>query len=131
MENKPLEIRHTFIAGSRFEDLNMSGTSFTNINLSKSSFHNINFSDVSFTAANIGGSLFKHIGPMPDKDGKQARQRAVTFEEAMLCDSVFRKVDLSNVQLIDCNLEGMKIDGIPVADLLAAYREKHTSSTEK
>jgi uncharacterized protein YjbI with pentapeptide repeats len=125
MENRKLDIKHTFIAGSQFEDVNMSGSRFTNINLSKAHFHDINFSDVSFTAAQIGGSLFKHIGPPPDKDGKQARQRPVIFEEAMLCDSVFRKVDLSNVDVIDCNIQGMKIDGVLVTDLLAAYKEKH------
>jgi hypothetical protein len=46
----------------------------------------------------------------------------VTFEEAMLCDSVFKKVDLSGVELTDCNMEGMTIDGVLVATLLAAYR---------
>ncbi len=125
--NRKLDVRHGFVSGSEFEDLNMSGSQFTNINLSKARFHDINFSDVSFTAANMGGALFKHIGPMPDKDGKQARQRPVTFEEATLCDSTFRKVDMSNVQIIECNTEGMKIDGIPVSDMVAAYREKHTS----
>ena len=40
----------------------------------------------------------------------------------MLCDSVFRKVDLSNVQIIDCNIEGMKIDGVLVTDMLDAHR---------
>ena len=39
----------------------------------------------------------------------------------MLCDSTFRKVDLSNVNIIDCNLDGMTIDGILVTDLLKAY----------
>ena len=40
----------------------------------------------------------------------------------MLCDSLFRKVDLSGVKITDCNREGMTIDGVRVADLLAAYR---------
>jgi hypothetical protein len=118
--NKKLELRHDFIAGSEFEDLNMAGTRFTNINLSNARFHDINFSDVSFTAVQIGGALFKHIGPPPC--GEQKRQRPVTFEEAMLMDSIFRKVDMSNVQIIDCNIEGMKIDGILVTEMLAAYR---------
>jgi hypothetical protein len=72
----------------------------------------------------MGGATFKHIGPPPDKNGKQERQRPVTFEEMMLCDSTFRKVDMSNVQIIDCNLEGMTIDGVPVLDLIAAYQQE-------
>jgi len=120
-----LSIKHADIAQSEFEELDMSGSRFTNINLSKSRFQNINFSDVFFGAAQIGGTLFKHIGPPPDKDGKQERQRPVTFEEMMLCDSKFIKVDMSNVEIIDCNIQGMKIDGILITDMIAAYKAKH------
>ena len=120
-----LSVKHDNIAESEFQDLNMAGARFTNINLSQARFHDINFSDVQFTAAQIGGTLFKHIGPPPDKDGKQARQRPVTFEEAMLCDSVFRKVDLSNVKIIDCDLAGMTINGILVTDLLNEWKKRN------
>ena len=65
-----LDVKHPRVTGSEFEDLNMSGSRFTGINLSNATFHDINFSDVSFTAAQIGGALFKHIGPPPDKDRK-------------------------------------------------------------
>jgi uncharacterized protein YjbI with pentapeptide repeats len=121
--NRKLEVRNESVAESEFEHSNMSGSKFTDINLSGARFININFSDGYFAAVQIGGTLFKHIGPPPDKDSKQARQRPVTFEEAMLCDSIFRKVDMSGVQIIDCNIEGMKIDGILVTDMLAAYKK--------
>ncbi len=111
------------ISGSEFHNVNLSGADFHSVNMSKTKFHDINFSDVTFTAAQIGGTLFKHIGPPPDKNGKQERQRPVTFEEAMLCDSTFRKVDMSNVKIIDCNIEGMTIDGIRVTDMIGAYKE--------
>jgi len=117
MSNK-LSYKHDNIDGSEFEDLNMTGAQFNNINLSGSKFHDINFSDVNFTAAQIGGTTFKHIGPMPDKDGKQDRQKPVTFEEGMLCDSVFHRMDMTNVKIIDCDIAGMTIDGILVTDLL-------------
>jgi hypothetical protein len=29
---------------------------------------------------------------------------------------------MSDVQIIDCNIEGMKIDGIPVTDILKACK---------
>jgi uncharacterized protein YjbI with pentapeptide repeats len=124
MPNK-LSIKHEDIAESEFEDVNLAGARFENINLGGAKFHDINFSDESFTAANIGGSLFKHIGPMPDKDGKMARQRSVTFEEGMLCDSIFRDIDMSGVQIIGCDLTGMTIDGILVTDLLAAWAKRN------
>jgi RNA polymerase sigma-70 factor (ECF subfamily) len=108
-----------------FDDGNLSGASFNNINLSGAKFHDINFSDVTFEAAQIGGTRFRHIGPPPDSQGRQARQRPVSFEEMQLCDSTFRSVDLSNVQIINCNLEGMTIDGIKVTDMLDAYRKQN------
>ena len=115
---------HADLSGSQFHDVNMAGTQFDNVNLSKARLHNINLSDISITAAQIGGATFRHIGPPPDKEGKQERQRPVAFEEMMLCDSTFRKVDLSNVRIEDCDLKGMTIDGIPVTDLIAAYRQR-------
>lgn len=118
-----IDLRHGSIADSYFEDLNMAGCQFTSINLSNAKFHDINFSDVSFTAAQIGGALFKHIGPPPEKHEKH---RPVTFEDALLNDSTFRKVDMTNVQIIDCNIEGMKIDGTLVTDMPAAYKERHS-----
>ena len=117
--------KHDCESGWEFEDMNMAGTRFTNINLSGSRFHDINFSDVLFTAAQIGGTTFRHIGPPPCKEGGQDRQRAVTFEEGMLCDSTFRKMDMTNVKIIDSDVTGMTIDGIPVADLLGEWRKRN------
>ena len=111
------------IAGSVFRDVNLAGAEFENVNMSNTRLHNINLSDISISAANLGGAHFKHIGPAPDANGKQPRQKPVTFEEAMLCDSTFKKVDLSNVKIIDCDTRGMTIDGVLVTDLLDAYKK--------
>ena len=114
---------HVDLSGSRFHHVKLSGADFDDVNLSNARFHNINLSDVKVSAAQMGGGTFKHIGPPPDEDGNQARQRPVTFEEAMLCDSTFRKVDMSNVKIVDCNIEGMTIDGVLVSDLLRAHNK--------
>ena len=115
---------HADLSGSQFHDVNLGGAEFDNVNLSKARFHNINLSDISITAAQIGGATFKHIGPPPDKGGKQERQRPVTFEEMMLCDSIFRKVTLSNIRIVECDTTGMMIDGLSVADMVAAYKSQ-------
>jgi uncharacterized protein YjbI with pentapeptide repeats len=111
------------ISGSLFRDVNLAGSEFENVNMSQTRLHDINLSDISISAANLGGAHFKHLGPAPDQNGKQERQKAITFEEAQLCDSTFKKVDLSNVKIIDCNLDGMTIDGVLVTDLIAAYKK--------
>ena len=113
---------HANFAGSVFNDVNLAGSMFENVNLSNVKMHDINLSDLDLSAAQIGGARFKHIGPPPNKEGKQERQRPVTFEEATLCESTFRKVDLSNVKLIDCDVQGMTVDGILITDLIAAYK---------
>jgi uncharacterized protein YjbI with pentapeptide repeats len=118
--NEPINVRNGKIRGSVFEDLNMKDSKFTSIDLSNASFHDINFSGVSISAANLGGARFKHIGPAPDpKTGLHEKQAPVTFEEMMLCNSTFTRVDMSGVEIKDCNLEGMKINGILVTDLLS------------
>ncbi len=119
---------HADISGSVFIDVNLSGAEFENVNLGGARLHDINLSGVSISAANLGGAHFRHIGPAPDKDGSQERQKSVTFEEAMLCDSVFRKVDMSGVRIFDCDMSGMTIDGVQATDLITAYceREKRT-----
>jgi uncharacterized protein YjbI with pentapeptide repeats len=111
------------IAGSVFRDVDLSGSEFENANMSKSRLHDIDLRDISISAANLGGAHFKHLGPAPDKNGKQERQKPVTFEEAMLGDSTFNKVDLSNVKITNCNVRGMTIDGVLVTDLIAAYKK--------
>jgi uncharacterized protein YjbI with pentapeptide repeats len=115
---------HAKLTGSRFEDVCLGDAEFDNVSLVRAKLHNINLSDITVTAAQMGGAKFKHIGPPPDKDGKQERQRPITFEEMMLCDSTFRKVDLSNVKVIDCDVTGMTIDGVLVTDLIAAYNDQ-------
>jgi hypothetical protein len=33
-------------------------------------------------------------------------------------------VDLSNVRIVECDTTGMTLDGIPAADMMAAYRQR-------
>ena len=137
--------RHADISDSEFQDVNMAKSSFDNVNLGEARFHNvnmhrvsfddinmggvrfhnINMSDTSFAGVNLGGAHFQHIGPAPDAQGRQERQKPITFEEMMLCDSTFRDVDMSGAKIVDCNMDGVTIDGNPVADLLAAYQRQN------
>lgn len=116
--------RHANLAGSRFENVNLAEAEFENVNLGKARFHDVNLSDITITAAQIGGAWFKHIGPPPDQAGRQELQRPVSFEEMMLCDSTFLRVDLSNARIVDCDLRGMTINGILVTELIAAYQKQ-------
>jgi len=61
---------------------------------------------------------------MPDTDGQQQRQQAVAFEEGMLCDSAFRAMDMSGVTTVDCDTEGMTIDGVLVSGMLRLWKSR-------
>lgn len=117
--------KHESVPESEFEDLNLSGSKFSNINLRDSTFHNINFSNVSISAANFSNVKFLHIGPGPDEPGIPPKQGPVSFKDADFNGSTFEKVDLSNVQITHCQIKGMTIDGIPVCEMMSAYKEKH------
>jgi RNA polymerase sigma-70 factor (ECF subfamily) len=112
------------VPGSQFYDVNLTGAEFKSVNLSNARFQDVNLSNATFTGAQLGGAAFKQIGLPPGPDGSQERQRPVRFEEMMLCDSLFRNVDLSNVRIVNCDLTGMTIDGTPVNELLEAYRRQ-------
>ena len=110
------------LSASRFHDVNLSDAVFDDVNLAGASFHNINMTDVQFSAMRIGGSSFTHIGLPPDRDGHQGKQRGVTFEDAHLNDSTFQKCKLTNVKIIDCEIDGMEIDGIPIKEAIERYQ---------
>lgn len=115
------------MAGTVFDDVNLADATFSNINMAGAKLHNINLSNVSISAANLRGAHFKHLGP-PDEDGQ--RQKGVFFEEATLCDSLFDRTDLSNVKITDCEMEGMTIDGLPVARLISNYKKQFPDTNE-
>src|SRR5437660_4407324 len=92
------------ISGSVFRQVNLAGSEFENVNMSKARLHDINLSDVSISAANLGGAHFKHLGPAPGTNGKQERQKAVTFEEAMLCRSEEHTSELQSRGHLVCRL---------------------------
>ena len=144
--------KHDSIPESEFEDLDLSKSKFTNINLSKAVFHDVNASDLRMAGVNLSGASFQHIGPPPNGSGE--KPRGITFASALLPASTFTQCDISKATLSDVNLSdskmtgvnlsgatlkdcdwsktaivggkrlGMTIDGIPVADLLKAYKER-------
>ena len=116
---------HCKMTGSRFEDVCLGEAEFDNVSLAGAKFHNINFSNTVITAANFGGATFKHIGPAPDETGVHPPQEPVLFTEADLNGSKFEKVNLANVEINNCNIAGLKIDGILIANLIVEYKKNN------
>lgn len=101
---------------SYFNDVSMANVKITNANLS----------DLEIEGAQLGGAFVHNIG-MPPKGhpmyDPNARQRPLRFEDCDLNNSTFINCDFRGVALSECQIDGMKINGIPVVDLLTEYNK--------
>lgn len=114
------------IAGSHFtfSNSNLMGAQFSNCNLSESRFQNINFKKSLIADLNLSHSEFAHVtfgGVYVHDTTLEEEDEPVRFERCELIGSKFKSCNLNNVELIDCETEGMRINNILVKDLLDAY----------
>ena len=86
------------------QDADASGSRFSETNLSGSSFDDVDMSKVAVSRANLAGAR---------------------FEDVNLSEGVIENANLTGLEIRDSNLEGMRINGVAVADLLAAYRSRN------
>jgi len=73
--------------------------------------------------ANMSGSRFHDVN-LSTAEFDDVNMRGTTFHNINMSDSMFRKIDMANVRIIESNTTGMMIDGIPVADMIAAYKQQ-------
>ncbi|MBH0168090.1 GNAT family N-acetyltransferase [Fictibacillus sp. 18YEL24] len=110
--------------GSSVSNSNVSHIHMSNCNLSHSKFQNINYRKTMFADLNLSDSEFIYV-----------TLSGVQFQDTNLGDIakplVFNRCDLTGSKLINCDLKhveiekseisGMKIDNIPVEELLQLY----------
>ncbi|MEL6374274.1 MAG: pentapeptide repeat-containing protein [Pseudomonadota bacterium] len=87
----------------------LSGAVFDDCNLSDATFKNVNLSNSSFDDVNLSNSKFHNLN---------------------LSATTFDFLNMRDVQVTRADITGMKIDGIPVSDFIAAYDEKHSLTPE-
>jgi uncharacterized protein YjbI with pentapeptide repeats len=83
------------------ERADLSGSSFTDVNLSRATFNDVNFAGARFEDANLSGWSVRN---------------------ANFAGLRISNADLRGTSIVDCLTTGMTIDGIAVAELMAAYR---------
>ncbi|UVI28759.1 LamG-like jellyroll fold domain-containing protein [Paenibacillus spongiae] len=123
----------------KFHEVSLPGLSMECVDLHRTRIHNANFSasiisdanlsDLEINGAQLGGAYIHNIGMPPQGHPayvEGSRQRPLLFENCDLQESEIRDSNLSGLSIQRCNLQGMTIDGIPVEDLLAAYRRSQT-----
>jgi len=98
-----------------FSGVDLSGASFWAV-LQGAKFDDCNLEAVSFGNVNLAGSTYTDVNLSNAK-----------FENINLSGGSFRYLTMENVEISDANLIGMKINGVLVSDLFAAY-EKQTNN---
>jgi uncharacterized protein YjbI with pentapeptide repeats len=139
------------LAGARFHDTNLADSAFNDVNFAKVEFNDVNFGDVVFADCNMAGARFSdthfegatfsdaefnnarfsdaNFNNMSISDSNLAGARFTetsfsdaSFSEVNFSNARFTEVNFGNVELNQCNVSGMKINGIPVDELLRSHR---------
>lgn len=122
------------MANTECYDVNLEESSFSNSNLMKSHISNCNFSYSKFQNLNLRNSLyadlnlsnsemvFVTLGGVRFIDTNLGEENTpISFERSNLEGSKFNNCNLRNVEIQNSDLTGMKIDNVPVEDLIEAY----------
>jgi uncharacterized protein YjbI with pentapeptide repeats len=88
-------------------DADMSGSTFKGVSLANATFQDVNLSQATIHDANLSGG---HV------------------QDVNLSGLRISNANLSGASIVDSLTDGMTINGIAVADLLAAYRAAHPNA---
>ncbi|WP_440114581.1 GNAT family N-acetyltransferase [Paenibacillus sp. QZ-Y1] len=102
------------LTNTRITDCNLSGSKLTNLNMTNILLADLRLSGSAIEFAALDGVHFRdtHLGP--DSVPMQ-------WAHCDLSGSRFSDCNLTNVQLDQCQVAGMKINGVAIEELLAAY----------
>lgn len=124
-----MNIAHEDITGSVFRDTKMSGTEFSGVDLANAVFDDVDLSGARFFSINLrgaevgaidfGGSSFSCMNTGEDRERVPATIKNIELDECTVSNCYFR-----NTRFLDCDWSGATIDGVPIADLIAMYRER-------
>ncbi|MFL0405578.1 GNAT family N-acetyltransferase [Bacillus nitratireducens] len=112
------------LEGSSFSNSNLMSSHINNCNLSHSKFHNINFrntlfADLNFSISEMALVTLEGVRFIDTSLGDEGNP--ITFERCNLKGSKIKNSNLRNVEIQQSDITGMKINDIPVADLLELY----------
>ena len=125
--HKQLQVTEAMLEDSTIAMSCINGLQMQDVSATSLKIRDANLSDLEIFEAQLGGAYFHSIGLPPEGHphyDANAKQRPLKFEDCMLEGSTFANCNLSDVSITNCELKGMTIDGIPVTELLDAYRGK-------
>ncbi|MGR3778328.1 GNAT family N-acetyltransferase [Bacillus paramycoides] len=114
-----VNLRDSSFVNSNVMNINMSNCNFShskfrNINLRNSSYADLNLSGSKFNLVTLGGVQFKNTNLGENKE-------PISFERCDLEGSKINNSTLKNVEIQNSDITGMKINNIPVEELLELY----------
>ncbi|MET3728366.1 ribosomal protein S18 acetylase RimI-like enzyme [Fictibacillus halophilus] len=110
--------------GSSVSNSNVSHIHMSNCNLSHSKFQNINYRKTMFADLNLSDSEFIYVtlsGVQFTDTNLGDKAKPLVFNRCDLTGSKLINCDLKNVEVEKSNICGMKINNIPVEELLQLY----------
>lgn len=126
------ELKHKYLKNALFEDAAMPGARFEDVSLENARFNNINLKGAAFSDANLSGASYAGLNMTG------ARFECVELNDARFgcCETCakdskpcvemrnarFDHVDLSGAVMMDCQIDGLTIDGVNVAEAIRAYK---------
>ncbi|MBK3496269.1 GNAT family N-acetyltransferase [Viridibacillus sp. YIM B01967] len=119
-----MECYRVNLEGSSFSNSNLMNSHISNCNLSHSKFQNINLRNSLYADLNLSNSemIFVTLGGVSFIDTNLGDEnKPISFERCDLEGSKFRNSNLRNVEIYKSDLTGMKIDNVPVVELIEAY----------
>jgi uncharacterized protein YjbI with pentapeptide repeats len=119
--------------GSDFSGVDMRDTTFTDTNFVNSKWEHIYFSNLHINMIQMGGTLFENVirpeAQMSQLNGEPGADGWVNvdpikFKSSDLSAAVFESCKLTNVELNNCDIEGLKINGVVIKDLIEQYKNR-------
>lgn len=112
------------LEGSSISNSNLANSTVNNCNLSNSKFQNINFRHTIIADLNLSNSHFSLVtlsGVTFSDTNLGDENEPLLVERCDITGSTLIDSNLTNVNIVNCELSGMKINDIPIEDLLEAY----------
>ena len=111
---------------SLFVNSNIMNINISNCNVSQSKFRNINFRSSSYSDLNLSGSKFNLVtlGGVQFKGTSLGDEKEpILFDNCDLEGSTVLNRNLKNIEIENCDVPGMKINGIPIENMLELYNK--------
>jgi hypothetical protein len=119
------------LKGAELHEIDARNTSLEHVNFVDSKWEHIYLSNVHVNMIQMGGTLFENI-IRPDASQSQLNEEPgtdgwinvepVRFRKSDLSKAVFEDCELVDVELRNCNIDGLKINGIRIKEVLEQFR---------